>query len=238
MKNENRETISYGLKIRELPEGERPRERMLKYGPSVLQTSELLAIVLRSGTRKFGAQDLARHLVRMFGSLKGLSQASIEELCAIDGVGPVKAMEIQAAFELGRRMAGARDEERQQITGPEDAAEILAHRIGDRNREHFMALLMDTKHRVIKVEEISIGSLNGSVVHPRECFKPAVQASAAAVIFAHNHPSGDVQPSKEDKEITTRLREAGEIMGIKVLDHLILGDGAFYSIKEEGSMNL
>lgn len=238
MTEDNQGTMSYGLKIRELPEEERPRERMIKYGPSVLQTSELLAIVLRSGTKKLGAQDLARHLIHKFESLKGVSQATIEELCQVDGVGPVKAIEIQAAFELGRRLAGARAEERPQITGPGDAAEIFERQLNDRSREHFVAILLDTKHRLIKLEEISVGSLNGSVVHPRECFKPAVQASAAAVIFAHNHPSGDVQPSKEDKEITSRLHDAGEIMGIKMLDHLILGDGAFYSMKEEGSSNL
>jgi DNA repair protein RadC len=225
---------SGGLYVRELPPDERPRERLKRLGPEALTTSELIAILFRTGSRKSGAQDVAQRLLARFGDLERVARASIEELCEVEGVGEVKAMEVKAALELGRRLAGFTGEDKPVIRSPEDAGALFMSDFTGLDKEHFRAVLLNTKNHVLKTVEISVGSLDSSLVHPRECFKPAVAASAASIILLHNHPSGDPEPSADDIAITKRLKEAGQTLGIDVLDHIIFGQGTFVSLKEKG----
>ncbi len=224
----------YSLRIRELPPDERPRERLAKWGASSLQTSELLAILLRTGSQKQNAHDLGRHLIVHFGDLGGIADATLEELQCLEGIGPTKAVEIKAAIELGKRMATFAREDRPTISSPEEAAGLLMSELNGLGKEHFVAVLLNTKNQVLRVETISVGTLDSSLIHPRECFRPAIAAGCASVIFAHNHPSGDPSPSAQDKQITKHLHEAGELLGIPVLDHLIIGDQRFISMKSQG----
>ena len=193
---------SGGLYVRELPPDERPRERLKKLGAEALTTSELIAILFRTGSRKSGAQDVAQRLMAQFGDLEHLARASIEELCSVDGVGTVKALEIKAALELGKRLAAYTGEERPSVRSPEEASALFMSQFKGLDKEHFRAVLLNTKNHVLKTVEISVGSLDASLVHPRECFRPAVAASAASIILMHNHPSGDPEPSADDINIT------------------------------------
>jgi DNA repair protein RadC len=226
------ESPSYTL--RELPIGERPRERMLAQGAQALSNAELLAILLRTGTVAESAVRLAERILRESGSLRSLTDMRLEQLTAIKGVGPAKALQIQAGIELGRRLARSSMEERPVIRSPHDAADLLMEELRYLNKEHFICLFLNTKNHVIGQETISVGTLNATIVHPREVFRPAITRNCASVICAHNHPSGDPTPSTEDLELTSRLVEAGEIVGIEVLDHLIIGDRSFTSLKEKG----
>jgi DNA repair protein RadC len=223
-----------GLYVRELPPDERPRERLKRLGPEALTTSELIAILFRTGSRRGGAQDVAQRLLSRFGDLEHLARASIEELCEVEGVGTVKAMEVKAALELGRRLAGFTGEAKPVIRSPEDVKALFMGDFTGLDKEHFRAVLLNTKNHVLKTVEISVGSLDSSLVHPRECFRPAVAASAASIILLHNHPSGDPEPSADDIAITKRLKEAGKNLGIDVLDHIIFGQGTHVSLKERG----
>jgi DNA repair protein RadC len=227
---------SLDMILRDTPAGERPRERMLHYGVQALSSAELLAILLRTGTVAESVVRLAERVLREAGSLKGLNEMRIEQLTAIKGVGPAKAMQIQAGVELGRRLSRSAPEERYTIRNPGDAAELLMEDLRYLDKEHFVCLFLNTKNHVIGRETISMGSLNATVVHPREVFRSAIQRSSASILCAHNHPSGDPTPSHEDIELTQRLMEAGEIIGIDVLDHLVIGDGTFLSMKERGLM--
>lgn len=220
--------------IRELPPEQRPRERMLKEGATSLSDIDLLAIMLRTGTAKSSAMELAAAILSRFKDLRVLSQATIEELSEIKGIGPVKAVQVKAALELGRRLAALPAEERPIIRCPEDVCSLLMEDLRNLDREYFLALLLNTKNQVLAKETISIGTLNASMVHPRELFKVAIRRSAAAVILVHNHPSGDPTPSREDIALTKRLQEAGEIIGIDVLDHIVIGDNRFTSLKSQG----
>lgn len=220
--------------IRELPPEQRPRERMLKEGATSLSDIDLLAIMLRTGTAKASAMELAAAILSRFKDLRALSQATIEELSEIKGIGPVKAVQVKAALELGRRLASLPAEERPIIRCPEDVCSLLMEDLRNLDREYFLALLLNTKNQVLAKETISIGTLNASMVHPRELFKVAIRRSAAAVILVHNHPSGDPTPSREDITLTKRLQEAGEIIGIDVLDHIVIGDNRFTSLKSKG----
>ncbi|SHK61044.1 RadC family protein [Desulforamulus aeronauticus] len=220
--------------IRELPPEQRPRERMLKEGATSLSDIDLLAIMLRTGTAKSSAMELAAAILSRFKDLRVLSQATIEELSEIKGIGPVKAVQVKAALELGRRLAALPAEERPIIRCPEDVCSLLMEDLRNLDREYFLALLLNTKNQVLAKETISIGTLNASMVHPRELFKVAIRRSAAAVILVHNHPSGDPTPSREDITLTKRLQEAGEIIGIDVLDHIVIGDNRFTSLKSKG----
>lgn len=212
----------------------RPRERLLKEGAGALSDIELLAIMLRTGTMDMTALDLATLLLSKYRNLLGLMQVSVEELNSLKGIGLAKAAQIKAALELGRRVAVAAAGDGDSIRSPEDAAALVMEDMRHLDKEHFMALLLNVKNRVLAREIISIGTLNTSSVHPRELFKPAVRRSAASVILVHNHPSGDPSPSNEDLEVTRRLVEAGKILGIQVLDHLIIGDKEFVSLKAMG----
>ncbi|MBI5116827.1 DNA repair protein RadC [Candidatus Poribacteria bacterium] len=220
--------------IREMPTSERPRERLAKRGPGSLKTSELLAILFRTGTRKMSAVELAEKTLQDFRSLTELSRASTEELQKIEGVGFAKAVEIQAAFELGRRLAAERGSDRSPIKSAEDVFELMSPEMRSLDREHFKILLLNTKNHLIKTYTVSVGSLNASVVHPRECFKEAIAAHAAAIIMVHNHPSGDVEPSNEDVSLTRRLMAAGDLLGIKVLDHVIIAGSRYVSLVDKG----
>lgn len=220
--------------IKALPEAERPRERLIAEGARALSNRELLAIILRSGTVGESALVLAERLLQTFGSLRDLLQAEVEELAAVRGIGKVKAAEVKAALELGRRLASSGQGWRPAITSPEEAAGLVMEDLRYRDREVFQALLLDTKHRLLAIQVVSVGHLSGAPVHPRELFKDAIRRSAAAVVLVHNHPSGDPQPSPEDIALTHRLVEAGRLLGIEVLDHLIVGDNTYVSLKEQG----
>ena len=224
--------------IKSWPEGERPREKLLQQGASVLSDAELLALIIGSGdaASNRSALDLGRELLLEFGALRALADASCVELQRVKGVGPAKATCIKAALELSSRFKARPLESLTRFTSPSQVFEHLDYEFRDRRKEYFMALLLDGKNRIIKRVQISEGSLNQSIVHPREVFNVAVRDSAAAIILLHNHPTGDPTPSPEDLEVTRRLCEAGELMGIKVLDHIIIGDGTFYSFTERGVM--
>lgn len=225
--------------IKGWPEDERPREKLLKRGVASLSDAELLALIIRTGdtaTRK-SAIDLGRELIRHFsGNLRELGSADIAELTAIKGMGVAKAAGVRAAFTLAARFQARKLETLDRFTSPRQVFDYFHHEFRDCKKEYFLALLLDGKNRIIRRVQISEGSLNQSIVHPREVFSPAVKESAAAVILAHNHPTGDPIPSQEDIAITRRLKEAGEIMGIRVLDHIIIGDGEYLSFVERGLM--
>lgn len=226
----------YHVRIREIPADERPRERLIQYGADVLSTAELLAILLRTGTERHSAVGLAEYLLSTFGSLRGVAGATIAEMAQVHGIGPAKAAQIKAAIEFGRRLVAASDEERPKIRSPRDVYNLLGPSLREEKREHFVALLLDTKNGVLRTRTVSVGDLSSSLVHPREVFVEAVRHSAASLIVAHNHPSGDPTPSPEDAAVTRRLQEAGELLGIELLDHIILGDNRWVSLKEKGLM--
>jgi DNA repair protein RadC len=228
----------YQRAIKEWPEDERPRERLAKLGAESLSEAQLLAIVLATGDASTGqsALDLARHLLQTFGSLQALDAASVSELCQTKGIGPAKATTIKAALELGKRLFSEPSQRKGKITGPQDVVNYYQPRLQHLRKEIFKVILLDTKHHIQKDVTISEGSLSASLVHPREAFLPAIKESAAAVIFVHNHPSGDPTPSPEDKDLTQRLAEVGRLVGIGVLDHIIIGAGerGFMSFRDAG----
>ncbi len=225
-------------RIKDWPETERPREKLLNHGAETLSDAELLALILRTGdaTSAMSALDHARLLLTRFASLRQLARASTAELCTIKGIGPAKAAELQAVFQLARRFATETLRPGDRYTSSEEVFRHFHEKLRDHKREIFLAILLDGKNRVIREVQVSEGSLTASIVHPREVFAPVVRESAAAVLFVHNHPSGDPTPSREDLEITTRLREAGELMGVRVLDHIIIGSGAYVSFADRGLM--
>lgn len=222
--------------IKALPSRERPRERLITHGPRALSNRELLAILLRTGTAGESALVVADRLLSAFGSLRELMNASVEELSTLRGVGPAKAVQLKAALELGRRLTADPRAVRPPVRSPADVADLVMEDLRYLDRETFQALLLDTKHRLLAKQVVSVGHLSGAPVHPRELFKEAVRRSAAAMILVHNHPSGDPQPSPEDVALTRRLVEAGRLMGIEVLDHVIVGDRCYVSLKEEGAL--
>ncbi|HEY6009259.1 MAG TPA: DNA repair protein RadC [Geobacteraceae bacterium] len=224
--------------IKEWPVDERPREKMLHRGVETLTDGELLALLLRTGDAGSGrsALDLGRELLKEFGDLRTLAGTSVADICRVRGTGLAKAASIKAALELANRFKGRRLESETRYTSPDQVFEHYHYRYRDRRKEYFLVLLLDGKNRVIREVQVSEGSLNQSIVHPREVFHAAVRESAAAIILVHNHPTGDPAPSREDLEITRRLREAGDVMGVKVLDHIIIGDGAYVSFVSQGYM--
>ena len=220
------------LTIKDLPVEERPREKLLKYGAERLSTIELLAIVLRTGYQNSTALDLAHQLLAQSNGLNCLIDYSIEELKEIKGIGLAKAAQLKAVGELGKELA-VQKIDLEQIKSPSDVAQILIPRLGDLQHEKFEVILLNTKHKIIGIKEISRGSLNSSIVHPREVFRIAIKRSSASIIVAHNHPSGDTTPSEEDIELTKRLIKTGEIVGIDLLDHLIIAQQNYISLKEK-----
>ncbi|OIQ08613.1 hypothetical protein MOOR_17600 [Moorella thermoacetica] len=224
-------TGGQGVTIKELPAELRPRERLLAAGVQALSNAELLAILLRTGTRTESALDVARRLLSGPDGLQFLAGATLEELQQQKGIGLAKAAELKAALELGRRLA-AFTLSRTVIRNPRDVAGLLLDEMRYLDRENFRTVSLNTKNQVLGIDNVSVGSLNSSLAHPREVFKDPIRRSAAAIILAHNHPSGDPTPSQEDIMVTRRLVESGHILGIEVLDHLIIGDGRFISLKE------
>jgi len=225
----------YSGMIRDLPADERPRERLEHYGPGALSPAELLAIILRMGNARASALQLANELISKYQGLRGVATASVQELSTINGIGLAKACQLKAAFELGKRLATSGDVPRPIISSPQDAVNLVMEDMRYCPEERFRAMFLDTRHQVISApDEISKGTLNASLVHPREVFKAAIKATAAAVLLVHNHPSGDPTPSKEDLALTARMKQAGDLVGIPVLDHLIIGDGRFVSLKDKG----
>ncbi|MFT4412794.1 RadC family protein [Fredinandcohnia humi] len=220
--------------IRDYPEEERPRERLLKDGPESLSNQELLAILLRTGSKDESVIQVSNRLLHQFEGLRLLKDASVEEITAIKGIGHAKAVQIMASIELGRRIGKLQYEDRYVIRSPEDGAKYVMEDMRFLSQEHFVCLYLNTKNQVIHRQTIFIGSLNASIVHPREVFKEAFRRSAASVICIHNHPSGDPTPSREDIEVTKRLVESGKIIGIELLDHLIIGEHKYVSLKEKG----
>lgn len=221
--------------IHDLPVSERPRERLQKLGAEALSAQEILAVLLGRGVSGESVMVTAHRLLSKFENLKGIAEASVEELSQLKGIGIAKAAQIKAAFELSSRLEGyAQMGGKTVVKTPEDVMGLVGGKLWGKKKEYFLALLLDTRNQLIKVAEISVGSLDSSIVHPREVFKEAISASAAAVIFAHNHPSGDAQASPDDVKLTKRLAEAGELLGIDVLDHIIIGDKKFLSLKREG----
>jgi DNA repair protein RadC len=220
--------------IHHWPIGERPRERLLQDGPEVLSDAQLLAILLRVGRRDSSAVEVAMELLRQLDGLQGLSNRSVEELCRISGIGPAKAAQLKAAIELGKRVLAAPLSSGTRIASSADLFRHYYPLLRDLRREVFKIVLLDAKHAIIRETTVSEGSLTVSIVHPREVFNLAVRESAAAVIFVHNHPSGDPSPSEEDRVLTARLVAAGELLGIQVLDHVIVGDGRYASFADRG----
>jgi len=225
-----------GLVIRDLPSGERPRERMEQYGPEALSTAELLAIVLRVGSRGESAVRLAERLLSEFGGLSGIARARMPQLSSPAGMGLAKAAQVKAAFELGKRLATSTEGGRPVVRNAADAAALVMEDLRYREQECLAAIFLDTRNQVIRVQIITVGTLTGSPAHPREVFKEALAHGCASLIVCHNHPSGDPAPSREDIGLTARLVKAGEMIGIPLLDHIIIGAGRYVSIKEAGRM--
>ncbi len=228
--------VAAGLSVKQLPPEDRPRERLLRDGAAGLSSVDLLTVLLRTGTRSACAVEVAGRLLASYGSLHALSQATPDELLGRCGIGPAKAGAMLAAFELGRRVVAAPPARRPVIRTPGDVAALLAGQMRHLDREHFRAVLLNTRHEVLDVTGVAVGGLDSAPIHPREVFKEAVRRSAAAVILVHNHPSGTPEPSGDDVRITARLAEAGRIVGIDVLDHVIIGDGRFVSLRERGAL--
>ena len=224
--------------IGQWPATERPRERLLAKGPEILSDAQLLAILLRTGRRDSSAVQVAMELLHHVGSLAALAHSGMDELCKISGIGPAKVAQLKAAFELGKRAIAIPISTGTKISSSADLFRHFHPLLRDLKREIFKVVLLDAKNAVIKEATVSEGSLTLSIVHPREVFALAVRESAAGMIFLHNHPSGDPTPSTEDRRLTDRLVAAGEVLGIRVLDHMVIGDGRYVSFADEGWLKI
>ncbi|HOU16019.1 MAG TPA: DNA repair protein RadC [Anaerolineae bacterium] len=224
-------TASY-FTVKEMPEDERPRERMARVGPQALSTPELLALILRTGVKDENVLTMATRLLMQYNGLAGLARAEFVQIAAEHGLGPAKTAQILAALELGRRLMAESPEERFQIRAPQDAANLLMPMIGHKEQEHFVVLYLDTRNRVLDQEVLYKGSLNTSLVRIGEVFRGAVRRNCMGVIVAHNHPSGDPTPSAEDIALTRRLVDAGKLLEVELLDHVIIGHNRFVSLRE------
>ncbi len=220
--------------IRHMPESERPRERLLHHGTPSLSTAELIAIVLGNGTKGASALQLAHQLLSFFGGVEHLIDATVPELCQVKGIGRAKAVQIKAALGLGQRAAAHRQQEKVKIDSPWHVFQLLKDQYGSARQEHFIVLMQDTRGCSLGHEVIAIGTLNETLVHPREVFYPAIRHKAASIVVAHNHPSGDPSPSTEDFEVTERLCDAGRLVEIPLIDHIIITSSHFISLRQKG----
>jgi DNA repair protein RadC len=226
--------VEYLPMIRDLAHEDRPRERLVQVGPAAVSTAELLAIILRTGLRGENVLRLAERLLMEFGSLAGLARASVTELQRVNGVGQVKAIEIKAALEIGRRLMATAPQDKARVTSPADAANLLMSEMMFLEQEHLRTILLDTRNRVLHTPTVYVGSLNTSVIRIGELFRAAIRENAAAMIVAHNHPSGDPAPSPEDIQVTRQIIEAGKLLNVDVLDHIVIGRQRYVSLKERG----
>lgn len=230
--------MRYGIKIKDLPDYERPYEKLERLGAEALSNAELLAVIIRTGNRNETSVTLAQKVLSRYDNSKGLAflnDVSLEELKSIKGIGRVKAIQIKAVAELAKRISSTSSFGRRTvISSPADVCRLLMEEMRHLKKEVFKIILLNTKNHIIKHISVSVGSLNSSIVHPREVFSEAVKASCSAIILVHNHPSGDPEPSREDIDTTQRLVNAGAIIGINILDHIIIGDGKYISFKEKG----
>jgi DNA repair protein RadC len=224
----------FSFTVRDLPRQERPRERLQKFGPEALSAQELLALVIGRGIPRKSVMSIAQELLVRFGNVRAISHATIEELSQIKGIGLAKAAQLKACFELGKREELEPELKNFDIKDPESVVKAIRASIKDKAKEHFKLILLNPRNKIIGISTISIGTLNASLVHPREVFKDAIVHSAASVVLAHNHPSGDPEPSEDDLKITKKLVESGKILGIEVIDHIIIGKNNFCSYKERG----
>ena len=228
--------MSKSFTIHDLPKEERPRERLVKFGEQALSAQELLQVILGRGVAGESVTVTAQKLLSQFGSLQRLAEASIEELSSVKGIGLAKATQIKAVFEIGRRISSQTPSYKsKELTDPKKAYQLIKSKLKDYTREHFYIIALNSRNH--SIVEVSVGSLDASIVHPREVFSEAIKNKAASVIFAHNHPSGDPEPSEDDLEITKRLVKAGKILGIEVIDHIIVAKDKFLSMKEKGILN-
>lgn len=226
------------MKINDLANHQKPRERMLNYGASHLSHAELLAILINTGRKGYSSLDIANELLKSIVNLKELKHLSINDLNKIKGVGLYKALTLKAAFELGERMHSGSVDGKIQINNPKDAADFMMGKMEHLTQEKFIALFLNSKNIIIKQKTIFMGTLNSAIVHPREIYSEAVKCASNAIIVLHNHPSGDTTPSLEDIKTTDRLRECGDILGIQLLDHVIIGDHTYLSMVEEGYFDI
>ena len=226
------------MKINDLANHQKPRERMLNYGASHLSHAELLAILINTGRKGYSSLDIANELLKSIVNLKELKHLSINDLNKIKGVGLYKALTLKAAFELGERMHSGSVDDKIQINSPKDVADFMIEKMEHLTQEKFIALFLNSKNIIIKQKTIFMGTLNSAIVHPREIYSEAVKCASNAIIVLHNHPSGDTTPSLEDIKTTDRLRECGDILGIQLLDHVIIGDHTYLSMVEEGYFDI
>ncbi len=223
-------TESYKPHIRDLPEEEKPREKLRKHGPAALKNYELMAVILGRGTRKEGILELAQRIMSQYGDQAAFSEGDVEKIEKALGLSPVQACQVVAAFELGKRLFGKQTDVF--LRSPEEVFQY-ARDLARLKKEHLRGLYLDTRNKLIRDEVIAIGTLNQSLSHPREVFHPAIESNAAAIILVHNHPSGDPSPSKDDIELTRQIYQASKILGIDILDHVIIGNERYFSLKEK-----
>jgi DNA repair protein RadC len=222
--------------MKALSPNDRPREKLLRLGPAGLGDNELIALVVGSGSRRSNALALANQILETAGGLHGIPRSGVDDLRRLEGMGVAKAAQVLAAVELGRRTLLRCPPARVQFANPRDLATYLLPQFGSKPVEQFGIVMLDTKHRLLRTSVVSVGTLDSSPAHPREIFREAASASAAAIVLFHNHPSGDPMPSRDDVDLTRRLVDAGELMGIEVIDHVILADTRYFSFKEAGRL--
>ena len=224
----------YATMIRDLPQAERPRERLRELGPGYLSNPELIAILLRTGVKGESVLSLSTRVLSSFGGLGGIARVTYAELCSLKGVSDAKACQLLAAFELGRRLVSLHPEGRAKIGSPQDVFNLLGAEMGHLDQEHLRVLLLSTKNEVRAVREVYVGNVNASVIRVSEILRPAVRENCPSIIIVHNHPSGDPQPSPEDILVTRQVRTSGEMMDIELLDHVIIGGQGYVSLSEKG----
>ena len=220
--------------LHDLPQEERPRERLKKVGIDNLSLPELLALVIEKGKKGKNVLTIAQNLISHFGNLAKMKEASIEELQEVDGIGFATACKLQAVFKLGEKTQNATTKDGQRIQSAKNVFEILKNELGNKKKEYFKVLSLDSRNQLISIDNVSIGTINANLVHPREVFKTAIQHLATSIIVVHNHPSGDPEPSEADLKITKRLIEAGKLIDINILDHVIVTKTRFFSFKDKG----